>query len=65
MVEKLVGYCMRTRKPEEFAVVEIVKNKRGGYMATGTTAEGHKMCTMLSETKALAAIEAGIATKNF
>jgi len=63
--EKLTGYCMKTKKQEEFETVEIVKTKRGGYMAKGKTAEGNTMCVMLSEAKALAAIEAGIAKKSF
>ena len=65
MAGKLKGYCMKTKQSEEFAVVEIVKNKRGGFMAKGTTAEGNKMCAMLSEANAVAAIESGEATKNY
>jgi len=65
MSEKLTGYCMKTKKTEEFATAEIVKTKRGGYMAKGKTAEGNSMCAMLSETKALGAIESGVATKSF
>jgi hypothetical protein len=63
--EKLTGYCMKTKRREEFATVEIVKTKRGGYMAKGKTAEGYPMCAMISEAKALEAIKAGIAKKSF
>lgn len=64
-MEKLTGYCMKTKKTEEFAEVEIVKTVRGGYMAKGKTATGHSMCAMLSEQKALNAIAEGVATKSF
>ncbi len=43
----------------------ITKTSRGGYMAQGHDGKGSKMTTMLSETKALEAIENGVAKKSF
>ncbi len=43
----------------------ITKTSRGGYMAQGHDGKGNKMTTMLSETKALEAIENGVAKKSF
>ncbi len=64
-MEKLTGYCMKTKQQEEFVNAEIHKTAKGGYMAKGSTVDGHKMCAMLGEAKALEAITAGIATKCF
>lgn len=65
MSSLLSGYCMKTKQKENFASAEIIRTKKGGYMAKGKTAEGNSMCAMLSEAAAMAAIEAGQATKNF
>ena len=43
----------------------IKKTSRGGYCATGVDEHGNKMAAILSESKALEAIEAGHAVKNF
>ena len=65
-MEKLTAYDLK-RKEKNVAFTEcaIVKTSRGGYMAKGLNEHGNKMNAMLSEAKALAAIEAGIATKGF
>jgi hypothetical protein len=62
----LTAYCMKTKEkdvPMQDAV--ITKTSRGGYMAQGHDGKGNKMTTMLSETKALEAIENGVAKKSF
>lgn len=64
-MESLKGYCMKTKQQEAFVKASIEKTSKGGYMAKGETAEGHKMCAMLSEANALKAIESGLATKGF
>lgn len=64
-MKELTGYCMKTKQQEAFVSAVIEKTAKGGYMAKGETKEGHKMCAMLSEAKALEAIEAGLATKGF
>ncbi len=62
----LTAYCMKTKEkdcPMHNAV--ITKTSRGGYMAQGDDGKGNKMTTMLSEAKALEAIENGVAKKSF
>jgi hypothetical protein len=63
--EKLMAYCLKTKQKEEMLNAEIVKTKKGGYMAQGATKDGHKMSLMMSETNALNAIKEGVATKAF
>ena len=63
--EKLIGYCMRSKKKEEILDAQIVKNAKGGYMAKGVTENGDKLCAMLSEANALQAIKDGVAKKAF
>jgi hypothetical protein len=55
----------RKEKDVPFTEVTIEKTKRGGYIAKGVNAFGNKMSGILSEAKALAAIEAGTAKKGF
>ncbi len=62
----LTAYCMKTKEkdvPMQNAV--ITKTSRGGYMAQGDDGKGNKMTTMLSEAKALEAIDNGVAKKSF
>lgn len=63
--EKLMAYCLKTKQKEEMVNAQIVKTKKGGYMAQGVTKEGHKMSLMMSEAIALNAIKDGVATKAF
>ena len=55
----------RKEKDVPFTEVTIEKTKRGGYIAKGVNAFGNKMSGILSEAKALAAIEAGTAKQGF
>lgn len=65
-MENLTAYDLkRKEKNVPFTECAIVKTSRGGYMAKGLNAYGNKMNAMLSEAKALEAIEKGIATKGF
>lgn len=62
----LTAYDLKSKtKDVPFTEVTIEKTSRGGYIAKGLNAAGNKMTTLLSESKALAAIEAGTATKGF
>lgn len=63
--EKLMAYCLKTKQKEEMLNAEIVKTKKGGYMAQGATKDGHKMSLMMSEATALKAIKDGLAKKSF
>ncbi|MEO7801578.1 MAG: hypothetical protein ABIR81_06250 [Ginsengibacter sp.] len=66
MSKMLTAYCMKTKEkdvPMQNAV--ITKTSRGGYMAQGDDGKGNKMTTMLSEAKALEAIDNGVAKKSF
>lgn len=68
-MEKSTELCAYDLKRKEknvpFTEATISKTKRGGYIAKGVNAYGNKMSSILSEAKALAAIEAGIAKKDF
>lgn len=62
----LKAYCLKTKEknvPIHEAV--ITKTAKGGYMAGGHDGKGNKMAAILSEAKALQAIEDGVATKSF
>jgi hypothetical protein len=68
-MEQLTELCAYDLKRKEknvpFTEVTISKTSRGGYIAKGVNGFGNKMSTILSESKALAAIEAGIAKQDF
>jgi hypothetical protein len=62
----LKAFCLKTKEknvPMHDAV--ITKTARGGYMAGGHDGKGNKMAAILSEAKALKAIEDGVAKKGF
>jgi hypothetical protein len=62
----LKAYCLKTKEknvPMQDAV--ITKTAKGGYMAGGHDGKGNKMAAILSEAKALQAIEDGVAKKGF
>lgn len=62
----LTAYDLKAKvKDVPFTEVTIEKTSRGGYIAKGFNASGNKMTTLLSEAKALAAIEAGTAKRGF
>lgn len=62
----LTGYDLkRKEKDVPFTEVTISKTSRGGYVAKGLNSYGNKMSAILSEAKALAAIEAGVAKQDF
>jgi hypothetical protein len=62
----LTAYDLKAKQKDvPFTEVTIEKTSRGGYIAKGVNASGNKMSTILSEAKALAAIEAGTAKKGF
>jgi hypothetical protein len=66
IMEQLTAYDLkRKEKNVPFTEVTISKTARGGFIAKGLNGFGNKMSTILSEAKALAAIEAGIAKKDF
>jgi len=65
-VTQLSAYDLKAKQKDvPFTEVSISRTSRGGYIAKGVNASGNKMSTILSEAKALAAIEAGIAKKDF
>ncbi len=62
----ITAYCLKTKEknvPMQDAV--ITKTARGGYMAQGHDGNGNKMTAILSEAKALQAIQDGVAKKDF
>ena len=56
----LEGYCMKLKSKQPFVNPVISKNAKGGYVCKGETKEGHKMCAIMSETNAKAAVASGI-----
>lgn len=62
----LTAYNVKTKEknvPIQDAVIS--KTAKGAYMAQGHDGKGNKLTTLLNEQKALAAIEAGVAKKNW
>lgn len=60
------AYCLKTKEknvPMQDAVIS--KTAKGGYIANGHDGKGNKMAAILSEAKAMQAIEDGVAKKNF
>lgn len=60
------AYCLKTKEknvPMEDAV--ITKTAKGGYIANGHDGKGNKMAAILSEAKAMQAIDDGVAKKGF
>ncbi|TKK65525.1 hypothetical protein FC093_19605 [Ilyomonas limi] len=60
------AYCLKTKEknvPMQDAVIS--KTAKGGYIANGNDGKGNKMAAILSEAKAMQAIEDGVAKKNF
>lgn len=60
------AYCLKTKEknvPMHDAVVS--KTAKGGYIANGHDGKGNKMAAIMSEAKALQAIQDGVATKGF
>ncbi|MGI8951231.1 MAG: hypothetical protein ACR2FN_06565 [Chitinophagaceae bacterium] len=60
------AYCLKTKEknvPMHDAVIS--KTSRGGYIANGNDGKGNKMAAILSEAKAMQAIEDGVAKKGF
>lgn len=64
--DMLTAYNVKTKEknvPIQDAVVS--RTAKGGYIAQGNDGKGNKLTALLSEAKALAAIEAGVAKKNW
>ena len=65
--EKMIkAYCLKTKEknvPMQDAVIS--KTARGGYIANGHDGKGNKMAAILSEAKAMQALQDGVATKGF
>ncbi|MEY3687405.1 MAG: hypothetical protein RLZ76_1909 [Bacteroidota bacterium] len=62
----ITAYNVKTKEknvPMQDAVVS--KTEKGGYIAKGHDGKGNKLTSLLSEAKALAAIEAGTAKKGW
>lgn len=63
---QLLAYNLKT-KERNVPILDavITKNSKGRYLAQGHDGNGNKLSTALSEEKALAAIEAGVARKGW
>jgi hypothetical protein len=60
------AYCLKTKEknvPMQDAVVN--RTAKGGYMAAGHDGKGNKMAAILSEAKALQAIQDGVAKQGW
>lgn len=65
MSEKITAYCLKTKKTEEMLEATVTMTSKGGYMIKGVTADGNKMCKMVSKTNAEKYINEGVATKGY
>ncbi|MFY7839143.1 MAG: hypothetical protein ACOVP7_02655 [Lacibacter sp.] len=63
---QLTAYNVKT-KEKNVPILDavITRTAKGGYMAQGNDGKGNKLTSLLSEAKALAAIEAGTAKKGW
>ncbi|MDX2046442.1 MAG: hypothetical protein SFU87_06630 [Chitinophagaceae bacterium] len=63
---QLTAYNVKT-KEKNVPILDavITRTAKGGYMAQGNDGKGNKLTALLSEAKALAAIEAGVAKKGW
>lgn len=62
----LTAYNTKTKeKNVQILNAVISKTKQGAYLVKGNAANGDKLVTLVNEAKAMAAIAAGEATKNF
>lgn len=66
MAEPIRAYNVKTKeKNVEMKDAIITKTARGGYMAQGNDGKGNKLTSLLSEVKALQAIQDGVAKKGW
>lgn len=56
----LEAYCLKLKRKEAFTEVIISQTAKGGYIAKGTSKDGHKMSLLMSKANAEAAVAAGI-----
>ena len=56
----LEAYCLKTKQKEAFTEVAISLTAKGGYIAKGTSKDGHKMSLLMSKANAEAAVAAGV-----
>ncbi len=62
----ITAYNVKTiEKNVPMHVAVVSKTEKGGYIAKGHDGKGNKLTSLLSEAKALAAIEAGTAKKGW
>ena len=63
---ELTAYNVKTKEKNVPSLDAVVtRTAKGGYMAQGNDGKGNKLTSLLSEAKALAAIEAGTAKKGW
>ena len=62
-MEQLIAYCLKTKQKEQMFEAVISTTSKGGYIAKGTTKDGHKMALIMSKANAELAIEKGLAKK--
>jgi hypothetical protein len=65
MEEKLMAYCLKTKKKEQMFEAAISLTSRGGYICKGVTADGNKMSVIMSKATAEDAIAKKLATKEY
>jgi hypothetical protein len=56
----LEAYCLKTKQREVMVDPIISLTSRGGYIAKGSSKEGHKMSLLMSKANAEAAVAEGI-----
>lgn len=56
----LEAYCLKTKSKEKMVDPIITKTAKGGYIAKGSSKDGHKMSLLMSKDNAEAAVKFGI-----
>lgn len=59
----LTAYCMKTKEKNVPMLDPVIDISNGKYIAKGHDADGNKLTSILSQSKAEAAVEEGIAEK--
>lgn len=56
----LEAYCLKTKKKEKMVDPIISMTSKGGFIAKGSSKDGHKMSLLMGKEKAEAAVKAGV-----
>jgi hypothetical protein len=61
----LEAYCLKTKTKEVMVDPIISKTAKGGFIAKGSSKDGHKMSLIMSKDNAEAAVKSGVKKEGF